>query len=342
MQRFSIGFNGSLAFMDAIEKYRDHVAEVYFVAPAMASGRASGGRLGAQSYTLALHQMLVRAKEWGLPTNILFNALCVGSDYGSNRQGEKVVSILQIHGELYNVRAATVVSPIDAQLIKRALPDATVHASVNMFIRNPVQAREVAPFCDVLTLDRNVNRDLEMVRKIKEATGKPIRLVANEACVPECMNRVQHFNHLSHQQSVGVSYYLPCVRQFQEDPATLLKCPIIRPEDVHRYDGLVDGIRLASRIAGDMRIDLMLRAYTTGRFDGNLFDLMESGGLESYICILRKRDGLDPYMDNAQIPPDFHEHVTQCDKLCGDCTYCEQVASKAFRTVPYKKAEAVG
>lgn len=342
MLKFSVGFNGSLGFVDVVAKYRDYIEDIYFVGPGLASGRASGGRLGAQSYTLALHQTLLRAKALKLATNMVFDALCVGSDYGTNRQGEKVVGVLKIHTDLYGLKAATSVSPIDAQLIKRTFPALRVHGSENMFIRNVVQAKEVAPFCDVLVLDRHMNRDIDSIGDIKKATGRSVCLVANEACVLECSNRIQHLNHVSHQQSLRVNYYLPCVRKYQQDKAAVLKSPIIRPEDVGHYEGLADSIKLATRATSDDRIDLILNAYVNRRFAGNLFDITESGGLDVYIGMSRRKEGLDPQMDNTQIPADFWEHVTQCNKLCRECGYCDQIAGKAFRTVAVKRAEAVG
>ena len=85
----------------------------------------------------------------------------------------------------------------------------------------------------------------------------------------------------------------------------------------------------------------MLQAYTTGQFGGNLFDIVESPGLDRYIAMMRQRDGQDPHMDNTSIPADFGQHVTECDTLCDDCTYCDEIAEKAFRLVPFEPAKAV-
>ncbi|NOZ19662.1 MAG: hypothetical protein GXP25_01095 [Planctomycetes bacterium] len=340
MLKFSIGFNGSIAFTDAIQRHRDRIEEIYFAPPGLTSGRASAGRLGTHSYTLCLHQMLVQARDLGIPTNAVFDTLCVGSDYGSNRQGEKIVSIMRIHTELYKVGAATFVSPIDAQLVKRQFPQVKVCASVNMFVRNPVQAREVAPFCDVLILDRTINRDLDAIQAIKRETGKEIRLLANEACVFECRNRIQHLNHLSHQQGLGTRSFFPCIHQYERDHATILKAPIIRPEDLHHYEGVADSIQLSTRITADDRLDLMLQAYTSGQFSGNLFGIVESPGLDGYIAMKRRRDGQDPYFNNAAIPPDFWERATRCGTLCRDCTYCDEIAQGAFTLAPFQRAEA--
>ena len=117
----------------------------------------------------------------------------------------------------------------------------------------------------------------------------------------------------------------------------LFKSPIIRPEDVHHYEGLADTIKLASRSSTIEQLDTMLQAYTTGKFDGNLFDIVESGGLDSFLAEWRemhKNDDIgDPYLDNSMVPDDFFEVVTHCDRYCHKCNYCANIAKKAYRVL---------
>ena len=335
MFKISVGYNGKPGFAEVIAKYKEHVADIYFVAPFMPSGRGSPGDAGEQVYTLRLHELLKFAMNEGIRMNILFNALCLGEGYGSPIIGQALAETMQFYIQTYNIASATVVSVIDGELIKKRFPRINVHASVNMFIRNPHQALEVAHIADTIVLDRNVNRDLNLIREIKEQSGKHIRLLVNEACVPECMNRVQHFNRISHQAGDPEPFYLPCVQRYHNDPAVLFKSPIVRPEDVHHYEGLVDSIKIASRASDTEKIETMLRAYSTGTFDGNLFEIVESGGLDTFIAEWReihKADTVgDPYLDNSVVPDDFHEHVTTCDRYCHKCNYCNEIAKKAFR-----------
>jgi hypothetical protein len=85
----------------------------------------------------------------------------------------------------------------------------------------------------------------------------------------------------------------------------------------------------------------MLLAYTAGPFTGNLFDIMESPGIAAYITMMRQRDSQDPCLDSTAIPADYWEYVTQCDKLCARCTYCDEVAKKAFKLMPFQPAKAM-
>ena len=212
--RISVGYNGEPRFPDLMAKYRDRIADVYFVPPFMPSGRGAPGDAAEQVYGLRLHEFLKFAMREGIRTNILFNALCLGEGYGSTTVGKGLAETVAFFSQTYQVASATVVSRIDGELIKKRFPSVNVHASVNMFIRNPHQALEVKDIADTIILDRNVNRDLPLIREIKEVSGKHIRLLVNEACVPECINRVQHFNRISHQTGAPDPFYLPCVKRY--------------------------------------------------------------------------------------------------------------------------------
>jgi len=335
MFKYSVGYNGQQGFEEAIEPYLEYIADVYFAPPYTPSGRVQKGGAVSLDYPVNLDKFLNWARERGLETNLLLNALCTGGEYASNERMAKVQKIVEFYGERYGVKLVTVVSPFDGEVIKRKFPEVKIHSSVNMFIRNAVQAKEVEHFTDVYVLDRNVNRDLEAIRSIKEEVGKPIRLLANEGCVLECMNRVQHFNQISHiDPPIGVRYLL-CISKYINDKATVLKAPIIRPEDVHHYEGLVDSMKLATRNQGNDQVKLIVDAYVRQSYDGNLFDLLESNGLIGYLEYCAKQAqgstmGM-PYLDNKAIPDDFFEKVSTCNKLCHKCGYCNKVAERAFQ-----------
>jgi len=340
--KFSIGFNGDRGFRQLIDKYREHVADIYFSPPFTPSGRGLRGNVGEYVYSLVLHEFLQFARDTGMETNLLLNALCVAGKYGSKQQASLVLNAVQFHARNYGTKSVTVVSPIDGQLIRRHFPDIKIHASVNLFIRNVAQARRVADFSDVLILDRNVNRDLRLIEQIKKDSGKHVRLLANESCILECMNRIQHFNRIAHDIVPMTGRHLPCTARYFSDKATLLKAPIIRPEDLHHYEGVVDTMKLATRNTPNHKLELALQAYTSGSFGGNLFDITESNGMAAYLLTSKERTNgtSEPYLDNSKIPDDFFEHVTQCDFACDACGYCERVAAEAFRMEPISRRPA--
>jgi len=334
MFKFSIGYNGSKGFEQILRKYRERVSDVYFAPPYASSGRVKMGFVDVE-YPVLLDRFLRFCRSEGIEANLLMNALCGGADYASRKHITKVVGLLGYYRDKYAVSSVTLVSPFDAQIIRKEFPDIKIYSSVNMFIRNPVQAREAAAFADVLTLDRTVNRDLETLHKIRrELPGKHIRLLANEGCIFDCVNRVQHFNQICHLEPPVGPQHLFCLRTFLADKAAILKSPIIRPEDLHHYEGLADSIKLATRTQDDTQLEVTLQAYVSGRFHGDLFDILESDGMAAYLEHCRRQaqgtNLSEPFFANDAIPDDFFQKVTSCDKLCDNCNYCNQIAERAF------------
>ena len=76
---------------------------------------------------------------------------------------------------------------------------------------------------------------------------------------------------------------------------------VIRPEDVRHYEGIVPMMKLATRTHSNPR--LVLEAYTSGKFSGNLFDLTEPGHGIFY---------RGEILDNAWIPEDYWIVKSKC------------------------------
>ena len=110
MFKISVGYNGKPDFPGLIAKYKEHVADVYFVAPFMPSGRGSPGDAGEQVYALRLHEFLKFAMREGIRANMLFNALCLGEGYGSPVIGQALSDTIRFYTQTYKVASATVVS----------------------------------------------------------------------------------------------------------------------------------------------------------------------------------------------------------------------------------------
>ena len=106
-------------------------------------------------------------------------------------------------------------------------------------------------------------------------------------------------------------------REHLRDPkrwVSLLQATWIRPEDAHRYEGKVAGLKLATRMHANPRA--VVSAYVQGRYDGNLLDLLEPG----FGPVLAPRS-----LDNRSFPADWFEKTTACGRVCESCDYCERV-----------------
>jgi len=70
-----------------------------------------------------------------------------------------------------------------------------------------------------------------------------------------------------------------CSHMFLSQPVEFLRSPFIRPEDIHAYrDVGMDVIKLSDRTEAVEFLLRTARAYASGRYDGNLFDLIFRSG----------------------------------------------------------------
>ena len=93
----------------------------------------------------------------------------------------------------------------------------------------------------------------------------------------------------------------------------------IRPEDIHRYEGLADTVKLATR--AHRLPGMVIGSYARGRYYGNLLDLFEPGFGPAFA----------PYaVDSSKLPADFWSVTTGCDKNCECCDYCRKVMEQAL------------
>jgi len=188
-----------------------------------------------------------------------------------------------------------------------------------------------------LVLDRSLNRDqnrLEAVAgEIRRAhPDMELLLMANEGCLYQCPYKPAHDAHISlvneglcPERTFAMNRDFGCVRRMLADPGSMLASPFIRPEDLARYQGLADAVKICGRNRGADFLKRAVAAYAAGRHDGNLLDIMDAmGDLSDHVCI-----------PNPALPRDFADRVTACDKRCGACGWCAGVMETvATRTDP--------
>lgn len=344
--KFAVGYqipqNGE-RFSEIVKTYCEHIHEVYFAWPGMASGRPTGGiqDWGAQRI---LEEELAVLRNMGIKLDLLLNGNCYGGDAISAGFRESVIGLLEYlarHGCCPEI--VTTTSPFVAHIIKEECPGIEIRASVNMRI-GTLQALDYASmYFDSFYLQRDYQRDLDYVRMVAQWAsdrGKKICMLANSGCLRFCPSQTFHDNLIAHSheaqtkkvpgQEDFAAQFLPgagvwnphLCRNIYSNPknyAEFLKETWIRPEDLHRYEGLVEVVKLATRQHSHPR--MVLGAYCTGKFDGNLLDLMEPGFSSQFFPY---------YIDNCKFPPDWHERSGKCTQGCTDCGYCESVLKEVL------------
>ena len=305
------------------------VKEVYFPWVGEPSGRP---RLGyeeeddAAELAAALRRDLTRLRAAGVKLDLLLNANCYGAEAMSRKLEGRIVEII---GTLvsWNCKPeiVTTASPFVARTLRQAFPEIEIRASVNMRLTTLQAFRYLSPLFDSYYLGRDVQRNPATVARFSDwchANGKKLCMLANSGCLRNCPWQTFHDNLIAHSEEAmkerNVEGWCPhlCWTLYRDAAnfPEFLKATWIRPEDLSRYEGLVDVVKIATRQHANP--EMVISAYERGSFEGNLLDLLEPGFSPAFY---------PTFIDNSAFPPDWFDRTAHCARECVSCGYCESV-----------------
>lgn len=337
--KFSVGYqlpgNKSFGFMDAVAKYRDHIAEVYFPWLDFPTCRAKLGSLQGYSdwdVQEILEDDLKTLKGMGIKVDLLFNANCYGRESISKRLEKRVISIIEHLSEVIGgIEIATTTSPAIAQIIRSRFPDIELRASVNMRIDSINGMEYLADLFDSFHIQRELNRNLEYIERLKhwaDSNGKRLVMLANSGCMHSCSGQIFHDNLVAHESEIAdmdnLDNWNPhvCWRflKKRENWHTILHNMWIRPEDIHNYERLFSIVKLATRMHSNPA--MVIGSYAKGSYRGNLLDLFEPGF----------GPAIAPWIiDNDLFPDNWFEKTANCSRNCESCKYCKTVFKQVLQ-----------
>lgn len=336
--RLAVGYqlpgSGAERFPEIVRDYREHIVEVYFPWVRMPSGRASLGEArGLTDWTAqeTLEEDLRAFREMGLKLDLLLNANCYGGRAVSRYLENQIGSLLaHLEDRIGGVDAVTTASLAVARTVKQHFPRVEVRASVNMRIGTPEAMQYVAGLFDSYCVQRDVQRNLASLRRVRawaDARGKRLSLLANSGCLRHCPGQTFHDNLVAHETEIDETANIPgwtphvcwnLFRRRDQWPA-VLQATWVRPEDLHHYEGFVEVVKLATRMHANPR--LVIHAYATRRYRGNLLDLLEPGFGPAFA----------PWViDSARLPGDWFERTSTCAGACTECGYCAAALERAL------------
>ena len=323
-RKFAFGYyfgkRSGFSFRDLAEQYAPFLQEVYFPWPGLLSAREIGGDPAPLRKQVVDDMRFCRAK--GMKLDLLINATCYGDkaftetqreDYFANMKELEKAGILPEIVTTTSPYIATITKKVDASIDRRA--------SVNMRLNSTLAMEYVAETFDSFYICRDLQRDLPTVKRFAQwgwKNNRKICMLANSGCLRFCPWQTFHETLLAHNfphiqgemKELGFPPTL-CVglmesKQYEE----ILRASWIRPEDLHRYDPYVSVFKLSTREAD--RPDLILKAYTSGNFDGDLLKILDPG----YSYFIRPK-----IFDNKAFPKEWSEG--KIAGLCAaDCTHC--------------------
>jgi collagenase-like PrtC family protease len=303
----------------------------------------------------------------GLKFTYLLNATCLDNkelSYAMTRRLSKLLDWLADSG----VDSITVSLPYIFGFIKKKYPDFKIYVSTMAEVESPDKARVWEDLgADTITLyEVTVNRNFELIRRIRDAVKCKLQLIANNGCLYGCPYTIYHSLLCSHSSQSGhilgnfaIDFYrIMCSYKRVLDPVNFIRADWIRPEDISLYEDLgIDSLKLVNRGMNTASLRKIVSAYTKGSYDGNLFDLMPTPSKNivfsrpSIIYLLRyffhprlvnlfklkdmkgifQESGV--YIDNRKLDNFLVSLQNKnCDKkLCNDCNYCREVAADAVK-----------
>ena len=341
---FSVPYNNNPELLPELFKLNEQsgnsIREIFLCAPQEHFG---SGRVTRPVTSEEFTETVKRIHEHGIQTNLVMNSTCEGSRWYSREVMRATMELVRECHEGLGVRAITIANPLYVSEVRKNFPDIEICASVLGDIdcvQRAVIYREAG--ADVISTDTNINRNLELLEKIKEATGARLKLLVNEGCLYKCPFRKFHFNatsHVSKEIAEGIDdvsfadFFGAGIGVIARNHSQLLKSCWIRPEDLRRYSGITSYFKVVGRAQLNSFIIRSTRAYLNESWDGDMLDIVTG-------CSKRFSMINGAYLDNEKLGEcGFFDKVTSCYNDCSRCSYCDELAKKLVKLGVMTKAK---
>lgn len=326
--KFSVGYNFDYSgFVKILKKYKSDIGSVYFPIPKkyLGSGRIIDEPINYERDMLSLIKACneLKIKPFMLLNSTLPTPL-------------KIAKTIDYVLPLYKkgiLKQVTVTDPYLMMRIKKEMPQMYIAASTLCRIKTVEEAKYFKEIgVSSAASDRETIRDLPLLRKIRKVL--PLKLLANEGCIKNCIYKYSHYNILS--ANIDEKPFFPfgkyskiksemdemdslCVSAVRRHPHKIFSSPFIRPEDLKRYEGITNIFKLSTRNFDTNRIEKTLKAYISQRYNGNLVEILNT----SYI------DAVFEFIDNQKLNEvNFFEKLSGCNDDCDRCDFCRELLIK--------------
>lgn len=273
-------------------------------------------------------QHIEKLKQLGLKFNFLINSPSLGGLEHDLRYRQEILNTIAWISNL-GADIITVSIPFLGELINKHYPHMKVKMSTMLDVRtiqNIKLLERLGPCVYSVTLSRFINRDFKLLKEIINTAPYEVELLANSLCLHNCPYQMYHSDLVCWQARTEKGWEEPfadyralaCDDIRLRDKSEVIKSPWIRPEDLKVYEDLgIQTIKIAGRTFPTNWIMIIIEAYASGSFDGNLWDL-----IIPFLPIYVNNKSLDGFLDYF-IKKDF-----SCDVCCGKCDYCDKIADK--------------
>ncbi len=324
--KFSIWYNEQESFFDLLKKYKSNISTVYFSAPNNISP-SWRSIIQDNDYEKQIIKLIKKCNNLWIWTILTFNAT---TEWKKTWDKQHMLKLINYIKKLYKywLKSISLTNLLYVKFIKKALPEIQIYSSVNCYLKTVEQAIYFKKlWIDILTIDRDINRDLELIKKIKNKTWLKIQLMLNEWCIKNCPFRNTHFNIIANNiednlrnQKIG-KYNLierfSCTPLLAENKKIIFRMPIIRPEDLNHFAWFINYYKLVTRWLSTKKIETFLKAYIAWFYHWNLFDILDMSIIDYHLYV--------PYIDNDKLTKLLYfENIQKCPWDCDNCSNCEK------------------
>lgn len=324
--KFSIWYNEQNSFFDLLEKYKNNISSVYFAAPSelIPSGRPM---IQDSNYENQISKLIEICNRNSIKTILTLNAT---TEWKNTWDKDHMLHIISYIKKLIKewLTSVSLTNLLYVRFIKKAIPDIEIYSSVNCYVKTLEQAIYLKKlWIDILTIDRDINRNISLIKQIKEKTWLQLQIMLNEGCIKNCPFRHTHFNIIANQVEDNIrnkeagKYNLverfSCTPLLSENKRIIFRMPIIRPEDLVYFDWIWDYFKLVTRWLPTEKIELMLQSYVNGFYHWNLFDILDMSIIDYHLIV--------PYIDNDKLTRlNFFTDLQKCPWDCDTCNNCDK------------------
>jgi coproporphyrinogen III oxidase-like Fe-S oxidoreductase len=209
-----------------------------------------------------------------------------------------------------------------ARIIRKEFPEISLTASTLMDIAMPAQLTMLEGLFDRIVPSGKILRNLGILSQLRKSFQGEIRLLVNEACMPGCLHRIQHFYEMG-SPNIGHPESL-CHDLLNKQPWLCLTGAWILPQFLDLYDGLYDDLKLEGRVT--LRNPDNYLKVLTHYLRRMSLQPHEIGGGPASIT------------EPMDIDKEFFRHTLYCDHNCLDCHYCRDYWTKKHYESSGKKS----
>jgi collagenase-like PrtC family protease len=322
--------------------------QLYGVLPTSMIGSGGSGPDNVRMVADQVEEYIEQANSVGLKFDYLLNAPSMSNmEWDENTHQELLMHLNWITS--IGADSVTVTIPYLVELIKRQFPRLRVRVSTIAHVNSVARAKLFESLgADSITLDINVNRDIALLKAIRQAVNCELTVLTNNLCLYQCPYEYYHHDGLGHaSQNYNPlnGYYvdycvLRCTLDRLRDVSQIIKCRWVRPEDIHVYEEIgMDVFKISGRSMPTERILRAATAYSSRHYEGNLYDILnviapKTGSIGSALPGEQSNVGPVPkfYVDNQALEGfmDFFKKQN-CLSGCSHCDYCRRIASKVIQ-----------